>query len=137
MFLFLAILLTAFVVMFGQFNQIDLNLHLMYTDIKFDMSFLAVTVATYSLGIVCGVFLMMGAVFKSAQEHGKVKRQLEKTSVGADDSELRVKTLENKIATLEAALKKTIAEDKKVLEEHEKNVKLEEEAEKENRDLNA
>lgn len=35
-----------------------------------------------------------------------LKRQYEKKSIGADDSSLRVKTLENKIATLEAALKK-------------------------------
>ncbi|MBQ4647496.1 MAG: hypothetical protein IJB79_09130 [Candidatus Gastranaerophilales bacterium] len=35
-----------------------------------------------------------------------IKRQYEKKSIGADDSSLRVKTLENKIATLEAALKK-------------------------------
>lgn len=37
-----------------------------------------------------------------------LKRQYEKKSIGADDSSLRVKTLENKIATLEAALKKQI-----------------------------
>ena len=35
-----------------------------------------------------------------------LKRQYEKKSIGADDSSLRVKTLENKIQTLEAALKK-------------------------------
>ena len=38
----------------------------------------------------------------------QVKRQYEKTSIGADDSGLRVKTLENKIKTLEEALKKAL-----------------------------
>ena len=41
-----------------------------------------------------------------------LKRQYEKKSIGADDSSLRVKTLENKIATLEAALKKQIENNK-------------------------
>ena len=40
-----------------------------------------------------------------------LKRQYEKKSIGADDSSLRVKTLENKIATLEAALKKQMEND--------------------------
>lgn len=35
-----------------------------------------------------------------------LKRQYEKKSIGMDDSSLRVKTLENKIKTLETALKK-------------------------------
>ncbi|GBF23124.1 hypothetical protein tpqmel_0528 [Candidatus Gastranaerophilus sp. (ex Termes propinquus)] len=112
MFLFLVILLTIFVVAFANFNQMGLELHLMYTDIKFKMSFLSVTVLTYCLGIVGGILLMLRAVFKSAELHGKTKRRLEKTSVGADDSELRVKTLENKIATLESALQKAIGDKK-------------------------
>ena len=35
---------------------------------------------------------------------------MKKKSVGADDSSLRVKTLENKVKTLEAALKKQMEE---------------------------
>ena len=42
------------------------------------------------------------------KEQSALKRKYEKTSVGADDSELKVKTLENKIKTLEAALEKSL-----------------------------
>ncbi len=56
-------------------------------------------------------FIMAGIVFmfyisKMKKEIKSLKRQYEKKSIGADDSSLRVKTLENKIKTLEAALKK-------------------------------
>ena len=40
------------------------------------------------------------------KELKSLKRQYEKKSIGADDSSLKVKTLENKIKTLETALKK-------------------------------
>lgn len=63
-------------------------------------------------------YIMVGFVFASVlfsfyisklkKEISSLKRQYEKKSIGADDSSLRVKTLENKIATLEAALKKQI-----------------------------
>lgn len=56
-------------------------------------------------------FMMAGIIFmifisKMKKEIKSLKRQYEKKSIGADDSSLRVKTLENKIKTLEAALKK-------------------------------
>jgi len=61
-------------------------------------------------------YILAGFVFASIvlsfyisslkKEIKALKRQYEKKSIGADDSSLRVKTLENKIATLEAALKK-------------------------------
>ena len=46
------------------------------------------------------------SISKMKKEIKSLKRQYEKKSIGADDSSLRVKTLENKIKTLEAALKK-------------------------------
>ena len=60
--------------------------------------------------ITCG-FILASIIFmfytsKLKKEIKILKRQYEKKSIGADDSSLRVKTLENKIATLEAALKK-------------------------------
>ena len=60
--------------------------------------------------IACG-FVLASILFsfhtsKLKKEIKSIKRQYEKKSIGADDSNLRVKTLENKIATLEAALKK-------------------------------
>ncbi len=56
-------------------------------------------------------FMMAGIIFmifisKLKKEIKSLKRQYEKKSIGADDSSLRVKTLENKIKTLEAALRK-------------------------------
>ena len=58
-------------------------------------------------------FILSSVIFtlyvsKLKKEIKTVKRQYEKKSIGADDSSLKVKTLENKIATLEAALKKQI-----------------------------
>lgn len=65
----------------------------------------------FDAGYVLSGFILGGIVFsfyvsKLKKEIKVLKRQYEKKSIGADDSSLRVKTLENKIATLEAALKK-------------------------------
>lgn len=59
-----------------------------------------------AIGFVFGasVFFIQNASLK--KEIKSIKRQYEKKSVGADDSALKVKTLENKIKTLETALKK-------------------------------
>ncbi|MBQ7286611.1 MAG: hypothetical protein IJW73_02500 [Candidatus Gastranaerophilales bacterium] len=57
-------------------------------------------------GIACVIFSIFTLKFK--KEIKALKRQYERKSIGADDSSLKVKTLENKIATLEAALKKQI-----------------------------
>ena len=54
---------------------------------------------------------MLFVVQNLKKEQSLLKRKYEKTSVGADDSELRVKTLENKIKTLEAALEKSLKKD--------------------------
>ena len=67
----------------------------------------------FDLGYILIGFILASAIFlihcsKLKKEIKSIKRQYEKKSIGADDSSLRVKTLENKIATLEAALKKQI-----------------------------
>jgi len=59
-------------------------------------------------GFILGVIFYLFLISKMKKEISTLKRQYEKKSIGADDSSLRVKTLENKIATLEAALKKQI-----------------------------
>ena len=51
--------------------------------------------------IIFGVYIS-----KLKKEIKVLKRQYEKKSIGADDSSLRVNTLENKIQTLETLLKK-------------------------------
>lgn len=59
-------------------------------------------------GLLAGIVLMLFVIKNLKKEQSILKRKYEKTSVGADDSELRVKTLENKIKTLEAALEKSL-----------------------------
>lgn len=54
--------------------------------------------------LACVIFAFY--ISKLKKEIKCIKKQYEKKSIGADDSSLRVKTLENKIKTLEAALKK-------------------------------
>ena len=62
-------------------------------------------------GFVLGVILVLIYANNLKKEIKVLKRQYEKKSIGADDSSLKVKTLENKIATLEAALKKQLEKD--------------------------
>ena len=57
-------------------------------------------------GFILASILFLFYTSKLKKEIKMLKRQYEKKSIGADDSSLRVKTLENKIKTLEAALKK-------------------------------
>lgn len=57
----------------------------------------------FLLSCVCFSFY----IIKLKKEIKALKRQYEKKSIGMDDSSLRISTLENKIKTLEAALKKT------------------------------
>ena len=58
------------------------------------------------VGFIFASVIFLFWVSKLKKEIRTIKRQYEKKSIGADDSSLRVKTLENKIKTLEVALKK-------------------------------
>ena len=108
-FLILAIAIVVFVGMFADYNTVpDMTLGIMYTDIKFTVSFMPLCLAIFSLGIITGALFMMRGIFDNISKQKKVMRQLEKKSIGADDSELKVKTLENKIKTLEIALQKSL-----------------------------
>ncbi len=62
----------------------------------------------YIAGLLTGFIIMFFVVKSLKKEQSLLKRKYEKTSVGADDSQLKVKTLENKIKTLEAALEKSL-----------------------------
>ena len=57
-------------------------------------------------GFICASVLFLTYASKLKRDIKTVKRQYEKKSIGMDDSSLKIKTLENKIKTLEAALKK-------------------------------
>ena len=70
-----------------------------------------INVEFYDICYVMAGFFVASIVFgfyilKLKKDIKILKRQYEKKSIGADDSSLRVKTLENKIKTLEIALKK-------------------------------
>lgn len=107
--LILAVAIVVFVGMFADYNTVpDMALGIMYTDIKLNISFLTLCLALFSLGIVTGVLFMMRGVFDNISKQKKVMRQLERASIGADDSELKVRTLENKIKTLEIALQRSL-----------------------------
>ncbi len=109
LFLFLAIAITFFVAMIANYNEIaPLAINVMYTNKIFNLSFLTFCMVVFALGVITGFLLMFRGIIEGANQNKKIRRQLEKTSIGADDSDLRVKTLENKIKTLEAALDKSL-----------------------------
>ena len=75
------------------------------------MNIANINLELFDIGYIACGFVLASILFsfytsKLKKEIKAIKRQYEKKSIGADDSNLRVKTLENKIATLEAALKK-------------------------------
>lgn len=73
-----------------------------FSNINFELFDLAYIFIGFILASVVFFFYLSNL----KKEIKVLKRQYEKKSIGADDSSLRVKTLENKIQTLEAALKK-------------------------------
>jgi hypothetical protein len=70
--------------------------------------YFALYAIVFIMGLFTGSLIMARYVAQISDKHKKMKRQLEKTSIGADDSDLRVKTLENKVKTLENALDKAM-----------------------------
>ena len=64
------------------------------------------------IGFLSASILFFFHISKLKRDIKTIKRQYEKKSIGMDDSSLKVKTLENKIKTLEIALKKQIENDK-------------------------
>ena len=67
----------------------------------------------FDAGYILAGFILASVIFsfyisKLKKEIKVIKRQYEKKSIGADDSGLKIKTLENKIKTLETALKKAM-----------------------------
>ena len=103
-----AVLITVFVLMTGHYNDSVLNIQIMYTDISFEISFLVISLIFYAFGILSGVLLMLSSFFDAAKRYSSLKKQYEKTNIGADDAEDKIRILENKIKTLETALNKAI-----------------------------
>ena len=76
-----------------------------------DINIGIINLELFDICYMVGGFLISSVLFlfyssKLKKEIKILKRQYEKKSIGADDSSLRVNALENKIKTLEAALKK-------------------------------
>lgn len=65
-------------------------------------------ILSFGLGLLIGILIMLKVALNLKKEQRTLKRKYEKTSIGADDSDLRVKILENKIKTLETALEKSL-----------------------------
>lgn len=104
--LFLAcIIAAAFVYLFGYNNSIiGINIG----DSHYTIYLFLYSAFAFFFGMAVGILIMFGSLFDVSDNYRKLKRQYEKTSIGADDSDLRVKTLQNKIDTLEEALKKAL-----------------------------
>ena len=68
-------------------------------------------IISFFSGLILGLVIMFFPYRNLQKEQSQLKKRYEKTSIGADDSDLRVKTLENKIKTLEAALEKSLKKD--------------------------
>jgi len=66
----------------------------------------------FGVGIIFGLIIMLFPYRNLKKEQFQLKKRYEKTSIGADDSDLKVKTLENKIKTLETALEKSLKDKK-------------------------
>lgn len=68
-------------------------------------------IISFFSGLILGLVIMFFPYRNLQKEQSQLKKRYEKTSIGADDSDLRVKTLENKIKTLETALEKSLKKD--------------------------
>lgn len=104
----LAVLITVVVLMSGQYNDVVLNISIPYTNKAYEISFLVMSLIIYALGIFSGVLLMLSSFFETQSRYSKLKKQYDKTNIGADDAEEKIKLLENKVQTLEAALKNSL-----------------------------
>lgn len=102
------VLITVFVLMTAQYNDTSLNISIMYTDLSFKISLVVFSLLVFAMGIASGVLLMLSSFFDAAGRYTRLKKEYDKTSDAGDDAEDRIKVLENKIETLENALKKAM-----------------------------
>ncbi len=104
----LAVLILTLVLMTGQYNDSLLNINIMFTDKSYQISFLVMCLVCYALGVLSCSLLMLSQFFDANGKYSRLKKQYEKTNINADDAQEKIKLLENKIQTLEAALKKQL-----------------------------
>lgn len=75
------------------------------------LNYAQMALIVYLLGILTGVLFMVRIIISKNAHNVSCKKQLEKVAINSDENSLKIQTLENKIQTLELALKKAL-EDK-------------------------
>ncbi len=111
-FTILTVVILVIVLMLGQYNDTMMTFGIPYMDKTLETSFLFYTILVYAFGLLSCSLLMLGQFFDAHSRYNKLKRQYEKTSIGADDADEKIRLLENKIKTLETALKSKIEGEK-------------------------
>lgn len=107
-YLILALLIIALMVFLGLNNNILMDLSLKCINCSIKTNFQIVSTLVFVMGVITGILIMLRFVTDETNKNSAYKKQLEKTSVGMDENRLKIKTLENKIQTLELALKKAL-----------------------------
>ena len=108
LYLILALLIIALMIFLGLNNDILMNLSLKCINCSIKTNFQIVSALVFMLGIITGVLIMLRFITDETDKNSAYKKQIEKTSIGMDENRLKIKTLENKIQTLELALKKAL-----------------------------
>lgn len=91
---FFAILSFILVAYIGYFNPIE--------------NFYVTVAIIFIAGLFSGVFLMYKGVLEGEKYAKRVSKRLEKAVIGEDEYKLKIKTLENKVKSLEIALEKAV-----------------------------
>ena len=65
-------------------------------------------VGSFTVGVACGIALSGIYILKQVKKFTALEKRNEKKEIKADNAETRIKVLENKIASLEAALEKAL-----------------------------
>lgn len=105
------VLITVFVLMTAQYNNVTLDISIMYTSLSFKISLIVYSLMVFALGILAGMLFMLSSYFSAAGRYSRLKKQYDKTSDGADSAQETIEVLENKIKTLETALAKALNKD--------------------------
>ena len=103
-----AIIILTLVLLLGQGNDYMMNLEIVFTNYHITISFLVYSLIIFALGILSASLLSLGQFFDAHSRYNKLKKQYEKTNIGAENADEKIKLLENKIKTLETALKKQL-----------------------------
>lgn len=107
-YLILAILIIAGMIFLGLNNNILMDLSLKCINCSIKTNFQIVSALVFIMGIIVGILIMLRFIADETDKNSAYKKQIEKNSIGMDENKLKIKTLENKIQTLELALKKAL-----------------------------